>query len=77
MATGSAEHIVWIHGIGRQRAGYSQPWRQAFNPFLNFEENQYHEALWGPIFTAETVFSAALDSPSLLQSSTPYFTNSM
>jgi hypothetical protein len=71
MTTHNTDRIVWIHGIGRQRAGYSLPWRQAFNPLLNFEENQYREALWGPIFTAETIFSATLDSPSLLQSSTP------
>src|SRR5690348_12886157 len=69
MTTSNAYRIVWIHGIGHQRAGYSLPWRQAFNPALNFDETQYREALWGPVFTAETVFSAVLDSPSLLQSS--------
>lgn len=42
--------IVWIHGIGQEVAGYSKPWEQAFNKYLNFPDNDYVEVLWNVVY---------------------------
>lgn len=41
--------IVWVHGIGEHRAGYSSPWRKVFNPFLELSDGNYLEVLWEPV----------------------------
>lgn len=41
--------IVWVHGIGEHRAGYSKPWRAVFNPFLKVTDADYIEVLWEPV----------------------------
>jgi hypothetical protein len=41
--------IVWVHGIGEHRAGYSKPWRTVFNPFLKLDDADYVEVLWEPV----------------------------
>jgi hypothetical protein len=41
--------IVWVHGIGEHRSGYSRPWRAVFDPFLNLSEDDYLEVLWEPV----------------------------
>jgi hypothetical protein len=41
--------IVWVHGIGEHRAGYSKPWRTVFNPFLKLTDADYLEVLWEPV----------------------------
>jgi hypothetical protein len=43
------QRIVWVHGIGEHRAGYSRPWRTVFNPFLKLAEAEYLEVLWEPV----------------------------
>ncbi len=42
--------VVWVHGIGQQHAGYSIPWENAFNQYLNFPHNDYIEVLWSVVF---------------------------
>src|SRR5205807_9548688 len=70
-STQQKDRVVWVHGIGNASSGYSLAWRDSFNPYLNFQDNAFIEALWSTIFSATTVFSTALDSPSLVQSSIP------
>jgi hypothetical protein len=41
--------IVWVHGIGEHRAGYSNAWRKVFNPFLDLSDGDYLEVLWEPV----------------------------
>lgn len=41
--------IVWVHGIGEHRAGYSTAWRKVFNPFLELSDGDYLEVLWEPV----------------------------
>jgi metacaspase-1 len=41
--------IVWIHGIGEHKAGYSKAWRTVFNPLLKLTEADYLEVLWEPV----------------------------
>jgi metacaspase-1 len=42
--------IVWVHGIGDHTAGYSESWRQAFNPHLQLANESYVEVLWESVF---------------------------
>ena len=42
------KRVLFVHGIGNHAAGYSDPWRQQFNRFLNFSLDQYVEGLWEP-----------------------------
>jgi hypothetical protein len=42
--------IVWVHGIGDHRAGYSDSWRLAFNPHLQLPDQSYVEVLWETVF---------------------------
>jgi hypothetical protein len=41
--------IVWVHGIGEHKAGYSKAWRTVFNPLLKLTEADYVEVLWEPV----------------------------
>ncbi|HSK92551.1 MAG TPA: hypothetical protein VLA76_00680 [Candidatus Angelobacter sp.] len=41
--------IVWVHGIGEHRTGYSKPWRTVFNEFLKLADADYVEVLWEPV----------------------------
>lgn len=41
--------IIWVHGIGEHRFGYSKPWRTVFNPFLKLTDADYLEVLWEPV----------------------------
>jgi hypothetical protein len=42
--------VVWIHGIGPQHIGYSIPWEDAFNQYLQFPHDDYIEVLWSVVF---------------------------
>ena len=42
--------IVWVHGVGHAKAGYSDTWRAAFNTYLKFPDSDYIEALWSGVF---------------------------
>jgi metacaspase-1 len=45
------EHrIVWVHGIGDHKAGYSDPWRQNFNTYLKLPHASYVEVVWETVF---------------------------
>ncbi len=46
----SSVHVVFVHGIGDHRAGYSNAWRQVFSPFLHVPASSYHEVVWGDVF---------------------------
>ena len=41
--------VVWVHGIGEHRSGYSKSWRTVFNPFLKLQDADYLEVLWEPV----------------------------
>jgi len=41
--------IVWVHGIGEHRTGYSKPWRTVFNEFFDLADADYVEVLWEPV----------------------------
>jgi hypothetical protein len=41
--------IVWVHGVGEHRAGYSTKWRTVFDEFLQLAEDDYVEVLWEPV----------------------------
>ncbi len=38
--------VVWVHGIGHQPPGYSKPWEDVFNQYLQFPHADYIEVLW-------------------------------
>lgn len=40
--------VVWVHGIGEHRAGYSRPWQGVFNSHLDLRPADYVEVLWEP-----------------------------
>jgi metacaspase-1 len=42
--------IVWVHGIGDHAKGYSDSWRQVFNPHLQLTDESYVEVLWESVF---------------------------
>ena len=39
-------HVVWVHGIGDHKAGYSDPWRMAFDRYMKLPIDSYVEVLW-------------------------------
>lgn len=43
--------VVWVHGIGPTQSGYSKPWTQAYNPYLNFPPIDFIEVLWADVYT--------------------------
>ena len=47
------EHrIVWVHGIGDHKPGYSAGWEQIFNAYLNLRHDNYIEVVWDDVFDA-------------------------
>ena len=44
--------VTWVHGIGNAPAGYSNPWRKAFNTHLSFPDSNYIEVLWSTVYKA-------------------------
>ena len=46
--------IAWVHGVGHAKAGYSIPWRDAFNTYLKLPTSDYIEALWSDVYDAGT-----------------------
>lgn len=42
--------VVWIHGIGDHRPGYSAGWRQIFNRHFQLNDESYLEVCWDPVF---------------------------
>ena len=47
------EHrVVWVHGIGDHRPGYSAPWEQSFNTHLALPHDSYVEVVWEIVFDA-------------------------
>ncbi|MGI8914500.1 MAG: hypothetical protein ACR2JY_12090 [Chloroflexota bacterium] len=42
--------IVWVHGIGPVKAGYSDSWRAAFNTYMQFPDLDFIEVLWDTVF---------------------------
>jgi len=45
-------HVVWVHGIGDHKAGYSDPWRMAFDRYLKLPPDSYVEVLWETVMDA-------------------------
>ena len=56
---------TFIHGIGHPSAGYSQPWRDAFNHYLNFPDSDYIEVLWSTVYPA-MMLARNVDTPTAL-----------
>ena len=52
--------IVWVHGIGEHRTGYSRAWRTVFNPHLKLADSDYLEVLWEPVMEGRPPGSRAL-----------------
>jgi len=46
------KHVVWVHGIGDHKAGYSAPWRMAFDRYLKLPIDSYVEVLWETVMDA-------------------------
>jgi hypothetical protein len=44
-----ARKVIFVHGVGRQQAGYSDRWRANLNAYLNLPSVNYIEALWAPL----------------------------
>lgn len=44
------DRVVWVHGIGDHKQGYSDPWRVAFDRYLHFPLDSYVEVLWETVF---------------------------
>jgi hypothetical protein len=44
--------IVWVHGIGDHKPGYSSEWQRNFNPYLNLQPESYVEVVWESVFDA-------------------------
>lgn len=66
--TGVTISVVWVHGIGDHKAGYSEPWRVAFDRYLHLPIGDYAEVLW------ETVFDDAPGTRSGTAGSAPALT---
>ncbi len=45
--------IFWVHGIGPIPVGYSQPWDQAYNEYLNFPAADFWEGYWADVFNTQ------------------------
>lgn len=45
-----AHRLLWVHGIGRHRPGYSAPWESAFNQYLHLPHEEYVEICWDTVF---------------------------
>jgi hypothetical protein len=45
-----SDRVVWVHGIGDHKAGYSDPWRVSFDRHLHFPVDSYVEVLWETVF---------------------------
>lgn len=58
--------IAWVHGIGNALVGYSNPWRVAFNTYLQFPDSDYIEVLWSMVDPG-TIFTASLTPQELIE----------
>lgn len=47
-----SRRIIWIHGIGDHRAGYSRPWSDALNEYAALDGDSYAEVCWDEVFDA-------------------------
>jgi metacaspase-1 len=56
---------AFVHGIGRPSAGFSVPWREAFNEYLNFPVGDYIEVLWSAAYPA-MMQARNVDTPTAL-----------
>ncbi len=46
----AAAHVVFVHGIGDHKPGYSAAWKGAFGPSLQVPDENYHEVVWDGVF---------------------------
>ena len=44
--------IVWVHGIGPTRPGYSKDWDQTYNLYLNFPLSDFREVYWADVYSS-------------------------
>lgn len=53
-AASPPHHLVYIHGICRHVAGYSDPWWAALKPFVpDIADQNRHEVLWSDLITTD------------------------
>src|SRR6516165_1717309 len=61
-AVADNQYVVYVHGICRHEAGYSNPWWAALTPFLDgaIPDDHHLEVLWSDIITPAAPAAAAL-----------------
>jgi hypothetical protein len=57
--------IVFVHGIGDHKPGYSDRWRAAFNRYLGLPLTNFHEVVWDDVFDATRGLDRDLQPPML------------
>lgn len=55
--------VVWVHGIGEHRTGYSKRWQKVFNEFLELDADGYVEVLWEPVMEGRPPGARGLARP--------------
>jgi metacaspase-1 len=59
--TSGGHHVVYVHGICRHEAGYSDPWWAALKPYIaEVPDQNRHEVLWSDVITPAVQQAAAL-----------------
>jgi len=48
-----SHRIIWIHGIGDHRPGYSRAWSAALNQYTALSDDSFAEVCWDEVFDAE------------------------
>jgi metacaspase-1 len=56
------QRVVWVHGIGEHRPGYSAAWVEVFNPFFNLPDDGYIEVCWDSVFSGIGAFAVGEDT---------------
>jgi len=44
--------VVWVHGVGPTNPDYSVAWKNVFNEYFNFPDNDFITVFWRAVFTA-------------------------
>lgn len=55
--------VVFVHGIGDHKPGYSERWRAAFNRYLGLPLSNFHEVVWDDVFDASLRADRSLKAP--------------
>lgn len=58
--------VVFVHGIGDHKPGYSDRWRAAFNRYLGLPLANFHEVVWDDVFDGTLRGERGLRAPPAL-----------